>query len=349
MGAPSVRDYGSPRKIFAIVVNRNGRRYLNGCLSSLSCQTISLSGIILVDNDSSDGSVEYVQEEFASVEVLSMQKNLGFAEGNNVAIRRAIARGASHIVLVNNDTIAEPDLIARLIEPTQFENVGIVGARVLLLSSGAVQEIGMSCDYLGFPVPIPNAILPRGEYIDAFYVGGCAMAITRQVVEKVGVFDSDYFMFAEDLDLCWRARLNGYKVVANPKAVIKHVSGGTIIGGMQKTKRYVTSPQRLFLRERNTLRTLVKNYAGATLLWVLPLYLIVSFAETVMLAFINPWASVMRIKAILWNLRHIRETLTLRREVQDSRLVGDSELLRFMYPGVYRAYFLFRPPRFVNK
>lgn len=327
--------------VFAIVVNYNGINYLKTCLSSLEQQSYQNYKIIVFDNASTDTSVEFIQSNFPRIKVIQGKKNFGFAEGNNLAIKFALDNKANYVLLVNNDTKTDKDLIEKLILIAESnDSVGVVGPEIFdLKNTGAIQEMGMSIDRFGYPFAIKN----KNSISNVFFVSGCAMLIKSELIIRIGLFDEKYFMFAEDLDFCWRAQLAGYKIILNENAKIYHASGGTISGGVIKTSSYKTSAKRVFLRERNTIRTLIKNYNFSNLIKFVPFYVTLLFSETIFWLFVlKPETSKNIIKAIFWNLKILPDTFKQRTTVQNLRRIKDDELVAKMLSGycklsVFRA------------
>jgi len=319
--------------VYVIVVNYNGIKYLKTCLSSLEQQTYPNCKIIVFDNASTDNSTEFIRQNFPKIELIQAERNLGFAEGNNLAIKFALNHKADHVFLVNNDTDAEKDLIEKLVNTAESDHsIGIVGPAVFdLKNKRSIQEMGVAIDRFGYPLAIKNTS-QNGSCI--FFVSGCAMIIKSELLKKIGLFDEKYFMFAEDLDLCWRAQLAGYKIAVNETAKIYHASGGSISGGVVKESSYKTNVQRIFLREKNTLRTLIKNYGTRNLIKFVPFYVTLLLFESFFWAFIlKPDASRNVLKAIFWNIKFLPDTFTQRACVQSIRKINDHEISKKMVSG----------------
>jgi len=327
--------------VFIIVLNYNGRKYLKDCLSSLVSQTYENYSVIVCDNASTDDSIEYVKRNFPSTIIIQNKENLGFAKGNNVAIKFALKQGADYIFLLNNDTISEKDLIERLIKVAKTNNnIGIVGPKILdIRNTSFVQEIGWTCDIFGFPIAIREEESGKQTISEVFYVSGCAMLIKKEVLNKVGLFDEEYFMFAEDLDLCWRAQLAGYLVFVDRAARVYHASGGSITGGIIsarviKERSYTTNVRRIFLREKNTLRTLIKNYGRGNLIRIIPFYLVLLWMECVVWTFfLKPNVCICLLKAVGWNIKVLPDTIRHRQRVQRLRNVADRHIMRKIAHG----------------
>lgn len=318
--------------VFVIVVNYNGINYLKTCLSSLEQQTYPYYKIIVFDNASTDNSAQFIRENFPKVRLIQSEKNLGFAEGNNLAIKFALDHKADYVFLVNNDTDAEKDLIEKLINTGESnDSIGIAGPAVLdLKNKSSIQEMGMSIDRFGYPFALKNA----QNVSCIFFVSGCAMMIKSELLKRIAFFDEKYFMFAEDLDLCWRAQLAGYKIAVNENAKIYHASGGSISGGVIKGSSYKTTVQRVFLREKNTLRTLIKNYGTLDMIKFVPFYVTLLLFESIFWAFIlKPDVTRNTLKAIFWNIKFLPDTFQHRARVQSMRKITDHEIISKMMGG----------------
>ncbi len=318
--------------VYVIVVNYNGAKYLQTCLSSIEQQTYSNYETIVIDNASTDNSEEYIRQYFPKMTLIQAERNLGFARGNNLAIKSALDQKADYVFLVNNDTELESDLIEQLIKTAERDpSVGIVSPVVFdLKNKNSLQEMGMAIDKFGYPLALKSSL----DRYRVFFVSGCAMMIKSELILRIGFFDESYFMFAEDLDLCWRSWLASYKIIVNENARIYHESGGSIPGGTIKSSSYKTSAQRVFLREKNTVRTLMKNYDSSNLIKIVPFYVALLFFETIFwLCILKPDISKNIFKAIFWNLKMLPDTFKQRAVLQNLRKIKDDELVMKMLDG----------------
>ena len=318
--------------VYIIVINYNGEEYLKTCLSSIEKQTYPNYKTIVIDNASTDNSEEYIKEYFPKLTFIQAERNLGFAEGNNLAIKKALEQKAAYVFLVNNDTEFEIDLVEKLIKTAESDDsIGIVGPAVFdLKNKKSLQEMGMAIDKFGYALALKN--LTDRDCV--FFVSGCAMMIKSELILRIGFFDESYFMFAEDLDICWRSRLTGYKIIVNENARIYHASGGSISGGVVKSSSYRTNAQRVFLREKNTVRTLMKNYDFSNLIKIVPFYVALLFFETIFWSCIlKPDISKNLFKAIFWNIKMLPDTFNQRAVVQNLRKIKDEELTVKMLDG----------------
>jgi len=213
-----------------IIINWNGRHDTVECLESFARVDYSNYIIILVDNASTDGLAEVVEDMLSNIVLLKNKENLGFCGGNNVGIRYALSRGCSYILLLNNDTIVEPSFLSKLVDigekhpeigmlspfiywHTPFDKIWFYGAKIRW-------EDGCA-DHKEAPEQIQIQDLP--EYIDdSAYLSGCALLAKASVIRKIGVLDTRFFAYYEDVDWCVRCQKAGWKLAIVPSAKIWH-------------------------------------------------------------------------------------------------------------------------------
>lgn len=206
-----------------IVLNWNGRSLLEACLTALSAQDYPDYTVTLVDNASGDDSVAFVRQRFPQVTVLESETNLGFAGGNNVALRRLETPFA---VLVNPDIVVAPDWLRRLIAAMQQEpSAGIAGCK-LYFPDGRINHAGGTITHpQAFPRHAGGHQPDQGQHAtraEVDYVIGAALAVRREFLNAVGLLDNGYFLYFEDADWCTRARRAGYRVLFVPEATAVH-------------------------------------------------------------------------------------------------------------------------------
>jgi GT2 family glycosyltransferase len=214
-----------------IIVNYNGLRYLDDCLTSLLKQTYPRARweVILVDNQSSDDSVEHVATHYPWVQIVQLPKNLGFAAGNNQGYRHC--RGEL-IALLNNDTVVEPEWLSALVAVMQ-EDAAIGGAASKILfrdQPNTINSAGLNLYRDGRGGDRGFRQLDHGQYeepADVFGACGASVLLRRAMLEDVGFFDDRFFMYCEDLDLAWRAHFRGWRFRYTPQSVVYHVHCGT--------------------------------------------------------------------------------------------------------------------------
>ncbi|HEY0735711.1 MAG TPA: glycosyltransferase [Herpetosiphonaceae bacterium] len=253
--------------VSVVVVNFNGRQHLEPCFSSLLKQDYpaELVELILVDNNSQDGSLELMAERFPTVRVIANTHNLGFAPAVN---QGAAAAAGQYLALINNDAYADPRWLRAQVEPLlahRDEGVVCVGARMLDWHGQRIDFIGGGVNFYGhgdqFFHQMPAEAVAAEEQELLFACGG-AMLIDREIFLDVGGFDEEYFAYFEDVDLGWRLWLYGYRVRFAPEAVVYHRA--------HATANIMHGHQIRTLLERNALITILKNYDDEHLQQVLP-------------------------------------------------------------------------------
>lgn len=234
-----------------IIVNYNTKDLLMQTIQSVINNTKNISyEIIVSDNNSTDGSVEMIQEYFPEVKLIENDGNLGFPKGNNVAIKLALGR---YILLLNSDTVVIEDCIEKCIKYMDEHNdIGSLGCKVILKSG----QLDHACKR-GYPTPEASLfymiklhkLFPRnkkfGQYSLSYLhedetnevdsLTGAFMMLRRKVIDQVGLLDEEFFMYGEDIDWCFRIKEAGWKILYYPKAKIIHYKGAS-----SKKKRFKT-------------------------------------------------------------------------------------------------------------
>jgi GT2 family glycosyltransferase len=214
----------TPPPVTVIVLNYNGARWIERCLQSLAETRYENFKVFLVDNASTDGSAE-IATRFPQVEVIQNAANLGFSEGNNVGIKKALAGGAKYIVLLNPDTIVEPEWLSELIiAGEEASEAGILGAVQLGYESDEFNSwtVNALARHLG-ELAAPATARP---WIPVDWVEGACFSVKSQVFEVIGLLDPIYTAFYEEIDFCRRAACRGFETVIVPRSRIHHHRGG---------------------------------------------------------------------------------------------------------------------------
>ena len=222
--------------VVAVVLTWNGREDTLACLASLTEVPDGPERVVVVDNDSSDGTAEAVAERFPDVELVRTGANLGFAGGNNRGIERALALGADHVLILNNDAEVEPGAIGALVDAAgERPDAGSLGAKVLFADPpGLVWFAGADYDprrgyngrQRGYREPDGPQFAGTRETDRAC---GAAMLVPRAVLERVGGFDEELFLYSEDVEWSLRAAAAGYRHFVVGDSVVRHhvsASGG---------------------------------------------------------------------------------------------------------------------------
>jgi len=245
-------------RVTIVVLNWNGLADTLECLESLVHLAYPDYEIVVADNGSTDGSVEVIRERFPSVVLLENGENLGFAEGNNVGMRYALGAGADYVLLLNNDTVADPGFLTGLVEACEADaEIGV--ASPLIFSYDVPDEIWTAGAAINWANGATRRLraggrLHAGEPLfDVDFVSGCALLAKREAIEKVGLLDPDFYLYYEEVDWCVRAHARGYRVVCVPRARVWH-----------KVSRSMgaTCPLVSYYMSRNALLFLRKNLSG---------------------------------------------------------------------------------------
>jgi len=303
-----------------LILNYNGKTYLKNCLDSVLAIDYPNFDVKLIDNGSTDGSVDFVKENYPEVEVIEHDANYGFALGYNLVVN---SMESEFVVFLNNDVSVEPDWLKKLIPYTKDEDVAAVTSKMLFsFDKKRINAAGGCCDVYGVGWNRGNGEVDAGQYDEAeevFYGSGGALLIKRKVWEDVGPFDERYFLYGEDLDWCWRARLKGYKILYVPEAKVYHHWRGS------------GASMECFL-EKHWLATILKNYTLKTLVKLLPKYLALRALKAIWLLKNGEKDEKFAVfKALLWNLVNLKGTWKKRVIIQASRKVSDGEVQRHMY------------------
>ena len=253
--------------VSVVIVNWNGRSYLDRCLSSVLEQTWPHIEIVLVDNGSTDGSAEHVRARYPRVRVLAIEENVGFAAGSNLGIRAA--RG-EYVATLNTDTEVEAGWLDALIQGMSASpHVGMCASKMLFLQErDRINSTGIAIDRAGIAWDRDGGKLDREAGLCSGEVfGPCAGAALyrRELLESLDGFDEDFFYLYEDVDLAWRARLAGWRAWYCPTARVYHVHAGAGTEG---------TPLKSYLLGRNRVWTILKNYTNPRWLVRLPAFLL---------------------------------------------------------------------------
>lgn len=234
--------------VYCIILSYNGKQLTLDCLSSVLKLNYKNVIIVIVDNASSDDSVQAIKGLFAKelstgkMVLIENKKNTGFAGGNNTGMRYAYEQGANYFLLLNNDTIVGKDLLTNMIPLCESdESIGIAGPKIFFYEPPdqiwfAGGEIKL---YKGLSRHIGIRQTDRGQFnkaVECDYITGCAMLIKRKVVDQIGYLDTRYPMYSEDADYCFRAHRHEFKMKYIPSGLIWHkISAAT--GGQLKWKK----------------------------------------------------------------------------------------------------------------
>jgi GT2 family glycosyltransferase len=238
--------------ISVIILNWNGEQILESCLLSLRAQTYRPLELIVVDNASTDGSTSLVKAKFPEVRLIVNERNLGFGGGNNIGIQ---VSGGRYVMILNNDARLDRDCVLELKRAIEKdEGYGACASRIFLEGEGDILD---AAGIAIFPdgLSIGRGRLESGNLYDreeeVFFSSGCACLYRREMLNDIGMFDEDFFAYADDTDMGWRAQLAGWRCIYNPKAIVYH---------RHSASSSAYSPLKAFLVERNRLWVAIKHF-----------------------------------------------------------------------------------------
>lgn len=257
-------------KVAVVILNWNGRKFLEQFLPAVVASLGPAAQVVVADNHSTDDSLVFLQQQYPDIRVIALDQNYGFAGGYNRALKLV---EATYYVILNSDVEVTPEWLQPMIN--LLDNDAAIGAcQPKLLAwhqknkfeyAGAA---GGWLDAYGYPFArgrvFDDCEEDKGQYDTAepiFWASGAALFIRSAVFHELGGFDEYFFAHQEEIDLCWRMQLAGYKVYACPSAVVYHVGGGTLPKG---------NSLKTFLNFRNNRIMLSKNLPWQKKLWVMP-------------------------------------------------------------------------------
>lgn len=206
-----------------VIPNWNGREFIGETLQSLEKQS---ADVLVVDNGSVDGSVDYLEQKFPNIILLKEPRNLGFAGGVNIGIRYALAHNYKYVALFNNDALAGENWLRTLVNATNTHSkTGIVTGKLMLMDKKHLDSTGDFYSTIGMPFPRGRHEKDIGQYDEAeevFGGSGGASLYKTELFKEIGLFDEDFFAYFEDVDISFRAQLAGWKVWYEPRAVAYH-------------------------------------------------------------------------------------------------------------------------------
>lgn len=226
--------------VSVVILNFNGLHFLKICLPLVLATDYPNLDLLVVDNGSTDGSLEYVDSFGGLIRLLSLGYNQGFTGANNEAIRDTLARGAKYIICLNNDTRVEPGWVTALVDVMEEDSrIGIAGSKIKTWDGSLVEYAGEYFDPVlaagGYTDEVDGERFSRVH--DAAYACGAAICLRADMVREIGAFDPGFFIYNEDVELSLRAWRYGYRVVFVPGSVIYHHRSPTAKNEAQKRAR----------------------------------------------------------------------------------------------------------------
>ena len=285
-----------------IIVNWNAKKFLKDCIDSLQSQSFIDFEIIFVDNASTDDSVSFVKTNFPQVKIIENNENLGFAEGNNIGIANSTGK---IIALFNPDAVADKNWLKILISAINDNpKIAAVTGKMYYLDN----EYDKNVVFCTWSKLDPISSIPTNFHNDepiarVDYLSGAAMLVRRDILDKIGFMDKDYFLYFEETDLCARMIRAGYDLMYIPNALVWHA-----------VSPLSNSQNKIYFMERNRIRFAMKNFDSA---YIIPFFSIL--CGEIFYIFLrdvknkNFSRTKIRLRSILWNLSNVKTTLNARK------------------------------------
>jgi GT2 family glycosyltransferase len=280
--------------VIVVILNTNRRQDTLECLASLDLSSYKNQKIIVLDNHSTDGSCQAIQKSFPSVQIISLEKNLGYTGNNNVGIKSAMDQGADWVFVLNEDTILAPDCLAELVEAGESDkSIGIVGPMIyhydeptVIQSAGGMLGRYWENKHIAQNEP-DQGQFSRPHVVD--WISGCGILVRRAVIEQVGMLDERFFYYWEETEWCIRAGKSNWRILHVPQAKLWHK-------GVQRD--YHPSPSVTYYNTRNRLMVLAKHHAPL-IVWI---FVWVLYSRTFLSWTIKPrWRGMSEHRRAMWN------------------------------------------------
>lgn len=264
-----------PARITIAILNHNGVDYLDAYLSKMEYSSSKYEfDIVVIDNNSDDMSLEFLREWYPEIKIIELSKNYGFAKGYNIGLQHI---ETEFTVIINSDVLVTENWLDPIIDGLIADKtIGVVQPKIKSIENRDFFEYagaaGGFIDAAGYPFCrgriFETIEKDKGQYndpVETFWASGAAMVIRTKLFHDIGGFDGGFFAHQEEIDLCWRIKTAGYKIMCFPSSVVYHLGGGTL---------NYENPYKDFLNFRNNMYMLTKNANLSALLWIIPLRLV---------------------------------------------------------------------------
>lgn len=315
--------------IAIVVVNWNSGQYLQKCLQSLKAQTLPPARVLVVDNASTDGSMDGLEQKFSDWEFIYSEKNTGFAAANNLAVKQAA--DCEWIAFLNPDAFARPDWLENLMQAVEhFPDVEMFGSHMLGYENDLIDGTGDIYHVSGVAWRRDHGMKSSAinrESGEIFSPCAAASLISREAFLSVGGFDEHFYCYNEDVDLSFRLRLTGHRCIYVADAVVEHVGSGT-------TSRY--SDFAVYHGQRNLVWSYFRNMPGIWFWVYLPQHFLFSLIALIWFSLKGKAGAVFKAR---WDaLKGLPRVLKLRQETQNSKTVAGEKVVAAMSRNFFVPY-----------
>jgi hypothetical protein len=314
--------------VSAIILNFNGRDNIGDilprCLTAVLNSDYPNIEVIFFDNGSTDDSLEFVKERFQAnhkLKIVSYPENCGFSAGNNLAVKHTQGK---YLFLLNSDVEVKSNSIRELVNTMENDlTIGMAQSKILFLDDNHIQTVGNVLDLTLSTYLIGNYEEDVGQYevpCEMTFSAGASMIVRRSIVQKIGLFDPNYFFFHDDCDLGWRVRLAGFKVVSVPTSIVHHKGEGTSSHSFKENMDF-------FFTLTSRIGLFIKNFEFASMLKYGALVFVNIGRDTLGILLGGDIRTPTRIAT--WTFRNFRYNWRNRQVVQKQiRKVPDKQLLK---------------------
>ena len=312
----------------------NGEYYLNELIENLVNQTYKKIEIITVDNNSADNSLELLKvlsKEKTFLRIFSNKKNEGYCGGCNKGIENAYGE---FLLFLRQDRIMNNDWIEKtVIEMNENEKTACV--------IGKVEREGASSAEYGHSYDVYGAVLINGSPVESnLFFGGGTVIIRKKILDEIGGFDPEFFIYQEDVDICWRIRLSGNKIKIVENAICQNKGGGISDTFYDSDKFQIKLDSELvnvpiykfYYSQKNRIRTMLKNYSMKNVCKRIPISIGMIFLRGIFMSIKNKNKSYLTaaFKGFFWNILYLNNTLQFRKKIQKNRIIDDYEIEKYM-------------------
>jgi hypothetical protein len=325
-----------------VILNHNGQKFLDECIQSVKQSSYKILHLYVVDNASTQDDVKYLQTNYPEVEIIQNPNNNGYCAAYNLAFE---ACPSKYMVCLNNDVTVASDWIESMVDLAESDdNIAAIQPKLLSYFDGTKFEYagasGGKMDIYGFPFLrgrlFDSIESDKQQYDDTtqiFWASGAAMFIRKSALKVSGLLDETIVHHMDEIDLCWRLRMSGFKIYVQPKSVINHIGGATI-----QSKSF----KKIYWNHRNSLYIMFKNYELRQVLSLTPVHIFLDYvAVAYAICSFNYKMAGGILAAHVWLITNMFLIMRKRRETQSIRVVGDEAVLPFMYKGsvVFEYFF----------